>query len=120
MNKEMKKLIGILLCMLMVATTMPAVIGAQTTVQTNSDQDLSTPIFQRAFILGRISNIHKIGNIVLARAMKVHYIGMVRGHMDMGTAQDKVITFIQNAQFHMIPMNRGILVFGMVRYLVVW
>lgn len=113
-------MIGILLCVLMVATTIPVVIGEQTTTQTNSNQDLSTPIFQRAFILGRISDIHKIGNMVLARAMKVHYIGMFRGHMDMGTAKDKVITFIQDAQFHMIPMNRGILVFGMVRYLIVW
>jgi hypothetical protein len=116
-----KKIIGILLCLLMVATMVPSVIGTQATVKTTSDEPLMGPVFEKAIIIGWINHVHKIGNIVFARAMKVYYIGYVGDHKHFGMIHPgELISFREYSRFHMTPMHSYTRAFGMVYGLKLW
>jgi hypothetical protein len=111
MRKTNVKIIGILLCVVVLGTLIPA-SAAQKPENPSSEPSVMLP---RAMIIGRISEVHKIGRIVIAHAVRVHYLGMsLNMKLDTGMIRDHEIMFKQSPRFHMMTLGMNTIVLGNV------
>jgi hypothetical protein len=114
MKQRQIKILGIMLCLLILGTLVPAV-GAVN--QKNTTVEPQT-MFGLAMVMGRLSNVHKIGRFVIAYAIRLHYLGIgMKGNFDMGVVRGHEVIFRDSHRFHMMPIGMNIMVFGRVQRL---
>ena len=111
MNQRNVKIVGIMLCVLVLGTLVPAV-GA---ISQNVPQGDQSTMYAFAMVMGRVTNVHKIGKIVLAHATRLHYMGMsIVNNLKMGTVHGHEVMFRDTPRFHMLHMGMNTMVFGRV------
>jgi hypothetical protein len=68
--------------------------------------------------MGKLTNIHKIGRIIVAHAVKLHYLGMGTDRdFDMGIVRNHLVMFRDSPRFHMMSFGMNTMVFGNVQRL---
>ncbi len=114
MNHKKIKIIGIVLCTLVVGMLLPAVMA------TPAEPPVGEPAIKLplAMIMGKITNVHKLGKIVWGHAVRLRYFGLDldRG-IDHGVLRNQFVMFHDAPRFHMFRMGENAMVFGHVQRL---
>ena len=98
------------MCVLVLGILVPAA-AAEYRQKINTD---SRPLMNLAMVMGRLTNVHKIGKIIIAHAVRLHYFGIGTDHdVDMGVIRDRNIMFRDGpGRFRMFSMGQRTMVFG--------
>jgi hypothetical protein len=111
MNNKKIKIVGIMLCMLILGTLIPAVA----TAKTQDPQIDSTYKYSVAMVMGKLTNVHKIGRIVIAQAVRLHYMGIgMDKDIDMGVIRNHLVIFHETPRFHLMAFGMHTMVLGNV------
>lgn len=111
MNQKYVKTVGIMLCLLVLGTLIPAV-GA---IKQKDTQSEPSTMFSLAMVMGRVTIVHKIGRIIFAHANRLYYMGIgTNRDIDMGIIRGREIMFRDTPRFHMFSIDIDTVVFGRV------
>ncbi len=114
MKQKQVKILGIMLCLLILGTLLPVAAAVN---QDNTRTD-PRPVAAFAMVMGRLTNVHKVGRFVLAHAVKLHYMGMSAFmNFEMGMIRGRTVFFRDSPRFHMLPLGSSMLVMGRVQRL---
>lgn len=108
------KIAGVMLCVLVLGTLIPAAVALPVTPQTNTPTEPNVKL-PMAMVMGTLTNVHRIGKLVIAHAVRLRYIGwdLDRG-FDHGVLQNQFVMFRDGSRFHMFHMGPDTMVFGHV------
>jgi glucose uptake protein GlcU len=102
MKKKNVTIIGFMMCLVVLGALFPAATAQRPKDQTSEP----SAMFPRAMIMGRISDVHKIGRVVIAHAIRVRYIGLgLNMDIDHGMIRNHLIMFKESPRFHMLKIG---------------
>jgi len=115
MRQKNIKIVGILLCVLVLGTLIPAVVAVPSVPQTSNDPAEPTTKVPVAMVMGRLTNVHRIGKLIVAHAVRLRYFGwdFDRG-LDHGMLRNQFVMFRDTMRLHMFHMGMDTMVFGHV------